>query len=191
MPIDYMEKGNSIRQDPPEVQAGLHHRKAVPRVAKAETRFATWVCKFLVVISLVLILFVWTATGRRGKPQSPNASQHSPTILIDEVEDLPPLAWKAIPLSLLNAGNVNIDVQVVQGNSIDVFLTEANQIDSVKKVEWSTLKVYRDVSATRTKTFRRAVRLARGRFYLVLRDMTVGTPSSSDSDVSVKVQLNP
>jgi hypothetical protein len=191
MPIDYTEKANSVYPDAFEVKAGLHHRKVMPRVAKAETGFATWVCKVLVVISLVLILFVWTATGRREKPQSPNAPQHPPAILIDEVEHLPPLAWKAVPLSLLNAGIVNIDVQVVQGNPIDVFLTKSDQIDSVKKVEWSSLKVYGDVSATRTKTFRRAVRLAQGEFYLVLRDMTVGTPSSPPSDVSVKVQLTP
>lgn len=191
MPIEYMEKGTSLRQDAFEVKAGLRHGRVVPRVAEAETRSATWVCKVLAVIFLVLILFVWTATGRREKPQSPNAPQYPPAILIDEVEHLPPLAWKAIPLSLPNAGIVNIEVQVVQGSPIDVFLTKSDQIDSVKKVEWSSLKVYGDVSTTRTKTFRRAVRLAQGRFYLVLRDMTVGSPSSSDSDVSVKVQLNP
>jgi hypothetical protein len=174
-----------------EVKAALHHRKVVPRVAKAETRLATWACKVSVVIFLVLILFVWTATGRREKPQSPNAPRHPPTILIDEVEHLPPLAWKAMPLSLSTSGVVNIEVQVVQGNPIDVFLTKSDQIDSVKKVEWSSLKVYGDVSTTRTKTFRRAVRLAQGGFYLVLRDMTVGMPSSPPSDVSVKVQLNP
>ena len=189
MPINYLEDGNSVYRDAFEGQAGLHHRKVVPRVAKPETRFATWVCKALIVISLVPILFVWTATGE--KPQSPNAPQHPPTILVDEVEHLPPLAWKAIPFSLTNAGIVNIDVQVLQGNTIDVFLTKSDQIDSVKKVEWSRLKVWGDVSATRTRTFRQAVRLAQGGFYLVLRDMTVGTPSSSPSDVSVKVQLNP
>jgi hypothetical protein len=191
MPIDCMEKGNSVRQDAFAVKAGLRHRKVVPHIAKAETRFATRVCKVLAVIFLVLILFVWTATGRREKPQSPNAPQYPPAILIDEVEHLPPLAWKAIPLSLPNPGIVNFEVQVVQGNPIDVFLTKSDQIDGVKKVEWGGLKVYGDVSTTRTKTFRRAVRLAQGRFYLVLRDMTVATPSSPDSDVSVKVQLNP
>ena len=186
MSIDYMEKGNTVYQDTFEAKAPVHHR-----VAKVETRFATWVCKVLAITSSVLVLFVWTAAGQREKPQSPNPPQHPPAILIDEVEHLPPLAWKAVPLSLPNAGIVKIDVQVVQGNSIDVFLIKSDQIDSRKKVEWGSLKTYRDVSTNRTTTFRRAVRLAQGGFYLVLRDMTVGTPSSPPSDVSVKVQLIP
>jgi hypothetical protein len=188
MLLEYKEKGNSVHHQALEAKAGHRQNEAV---SGGDTWLATWVSSLLVSIALVLMLSVWFATGRRERPQSPTAAQYPSLILIDEVDHLPSLAWKAIPLSLPHGGIVNIDVQVVRGNPIDIFLIAPDQLDNVEKVEWSSLKVSGDIGATRTKSFRRAMRLEQGGFYLVVRDMTVGTPSSPPSDVSVKVQLTP
>jgi len=51
--------------------------------------------------------------------------------------------------------------------------------------------VYTDFSASKTKTYRRSGQLNEGSYYLVLRDTSLGILSSSASDISVKVQLNP
>jgi hypothetical protein len=111
--------------------------------------------------------------------------------LTDEIEHLPALAWKAIPINVPHGGIVNIELRVVRGSPIDVFLTTSDQIDYVKKVDWNNLRVYGDIKATGTRTFSRAVRLGQGGFYLVVRDMTVATASTPPSDISVKVRINP
>ena len=191
MLVEGKEKEKSAHQQTLEAKAGMHQREAVPGGAKAETRLANWVGRVSVATSLLLILSVWFATRRGVRPQSPTATQHSPMILVDEVEQLPPLEWKAIPLSLPYGGMVDIDVQVIRGNPIDVFVTTSDQFDILKKVEWNSLKKYEDISATETRTFRRTGWLGQGGFYLVVRDMTVGVPSSQPSDISVKVRLNP
>ena len=86
--IDDMKKGNSVRGQARGVKAGLHRGEPVPRPAKTEIGFATRVHKTSVVISLVLVLSVWTASGRGEMPQSPNAPQQPPAILLDEVAQL-------------------------------------------------------------------------------------------------------
>lgn len=180
-------KGNSVHQQATEVKIELSQK---PRSADPDNGSAVRVARVLVVMPLVLILFVGAASGQKEILPSP-AAQHSPVMLINEVEHLPALAWKAVPFRLPHDGIVNIDVQVVRGDPIDVFLTTSDHIDHVKKIEWNKLKTYGDVMATGTKTFSRGVRLGQGGFYLVVRDMIVGTPSAPPSDVSVKVRLNP
>jgi hypothetical protein len=189
MLLKHKEKGNAVHRQAPDVKAGPVEKPDA--VAPLNSKLATWVGAVSLVLSLVLISSVRLAAGQSERAQSPTAARHSSGILIDEVEHLPALAWKAIPISLPHAGVVNIDVQVVRGNPIDVFLTTSDQIDNAKKVEWNNLKVHGDIGKTRTKTFSKGVRLGQGGFYLVVRDMTIGVPSSQPTDVSVKVQLNP
>ncbi len=145
----------------------------------------------LVVASSVLILSVCFAIRRREVSQLLTAAPHRRIILVDDVDHLPPLAWKAIPMTLPSSGIVNIDVRVIRGNPIDAFLTTPDQFDIPKKVEWNGLKIYRDISITGTRTFRWTGRLEQGGFYLVVRDMTVPIPTTPTSDISVKVLLDP
>lgn len=145
----------------------------------------------LVVASSVLILSVCFAVRRREISQFLTAAPHRRIILVDDVEHLPPLAWKAIPMELPNSGIVNINVQVIRGNPIDAFLTTPDQVEILQKVEWNSLKIYRDISITGTRTFRWTGRLEQGGFYMVVRDMTVPLPTTPTSDISVKVLLDP
>lgn len=174
-----------VHQQAPGVKTEPRQQHADP-----DNTRAPWVGTVSAVMSLALISFAASARGQKEIPPSP-ATRHSSVMLIDELEHLPSLAWKAVPFSLSHDGIVNIDVQVVRGNPIDVFLTTSDQIDNVKKVEWNNLKIYGDITATGTKAFSRGVRLGQGGFYLVVRDMTIGTPSSLPSEISVKVRLNP
>lgn len=181
-------KENSTRQQAPEGKTGARPKSGV---AAPSNGLARWIGRVLVAMSLVLIMALWWARGTSKTAQSIAAAQHSSVLLIDEVEQLPSLAWKAVPFSLRHQGLVNIDVQVVRGNRVDVFLTGSHQIDEAKNVDWNNLKVYGDISAARTKAFNKGVRLGPGGFYLVVRDMTIGTPSSRPSEISVKVRLTP
>lgn len=187
MLLEQKEKRTLVHQQ--AFDAATRQKGAACGAAKAATRFATWVGRVLVGVSLVVILSVWVA--RRQRPQLPPPVQNSPVTLVDEVEHVPPLAWKAIPMTLHHSGIVNIDARVVQGNTIDVFLTTRDQFAVPQKVEWNSLKIYRDISATGTRIFKWNGRLGPGGFYLVVRDMTVGIPTASNTDISIKVVLDP
>jgi len=189
MILEHNEQRDSEHQQTPEPKAATLQKEEVLGAANAETRFVIWFGNALVGLLLMVILFIRIAEKQR--PQLPPAAQHLPLTLVDEVEHLTPLAWKAIPMALHNSGIIKIEIRVVRGNPIDAFLTTSDQLDIPTKIEWNTLKAFRDISATGTRTFRWTGRLEKGGFYVVVRDMTVAVPTTPTSDISVKVLLDP
>ena len=145
----------------------------------------------LLVILLSLLALVWYNAGTRNTTQMIATAVHAPITLTDEVENLPASSWKAVALNLPYGGTVEVNLQVVRGNPIDVLLTTPDQIATMKKEEWNNVKVYGDFNAVKTKTYKRTGQLGQGSYYLVMRDTSLGILSSSASDISVKVQLNP
>jgi hypothetical protein len=185
------EKDELADQEFSGITVATLNKEAAPTGAHLETGLTTWRVRALLAISLVFLGSIWYDARTGKRPQSLTTAVHAPVTLKDEVEHLPALAWKAIPLSLPYGGTVNIDIQVVGGNPIDVFVTAPEQHDTLKKMEWNNLRAYGDFSATRTKTYSRSAYLAQGGYYLVVRDMLVAIPSLSTSDISVNVRLNP
>lgn len=189
MILEHKEQRDPGHQQTPEPNTKTIKKEGVLGAANAETRFAIWFGNALVGMSLMVVLFLYVADKQR--PQLPLAAQHPPLTLVDEVEHLPPLAWKAIPMALPNTGIAEIEIRVIRGNPIDAFLTTSHELDASQKVEWNTVKAFKDIRATRVTTFRWTGRLEKGGFYLVVRDMTVAVPSTPTSDISVKVLLEP
>jgi hypothetical protein len=145
----------------------------------------------LLTILLLLVGLIWYNAGTKRTTQMIAAAVHAPLTLQDEIENLPAASWKALPLNLPYSGTLNVNLEVVRGNPIDVFLTTTDQLEAMKKEQWNQVRVYADFSASKTKTYRRSGQLSQGSYYLVLRDTSLGILSSSASDISVKVQLNP
>jgi len=145
----------------------------------------------LLLILLLLLAAIWYTAGSRNTTRLIATAVHAPITLEDEVQNLPAASWKAVPLNLPYAGTLNINLQVVRGNPVDVFLTTPDQADAMNKGDWTNVKVYGDFSATKTQTYRRTGQLGQGNYYLVIRDTSLGILSSRASDVSVKVQLSP
>jgi hypothetical protein len=145
----------------------------------------------LVVLSFVVVSAIWNISRIRRGVEAPSTALPAPVTLIDEVEHIPAPSWKAIPLSLPYDGIVSIDVRVLRGNFIDVFLTTPDQVERIKKGDWSNLKTPGEVRAIKTVSYRHRGRLAKGDYYLVVSDMSVGLPSSLPSDVSATVRLSP
>jgi hypothetical protein len=193
MPRELIEHGKPTDQEFAETKAAMPKKEIVPTGAHVKTGLTAWRwrVKVLVVISLVFLGSIWYNARTGKRTQSLTTAVDVPVTLMDEMEHLPPLAWKAIPLSLPYSGTVDIEMQVVGGNPIDVILTAPDQLDIIEIMEWSNLRAYTDFSAARTKAYRRGGHLAQGGYYLVVRDMYLGMPSSRASDISVKVRLNP
>ena len=149
----------------------------------------------LLVVLFVILAYVWYRTGTEDTSQLLATAVHAPITLTDEVQNLPASSMKGLPINLPYDGTLNINLQVVRGNPIDVFLTDANQAQAVQEAEqkgdWHNIKSYNDFNAQKTETYRRTGRFRSRRYYLVMRDPSLGILSSSASDISVKVQLNP
>ncbi len=139
----------------------------------------------------VLLAFLWYRAGTRNTTQMIATAVHAPITVTDEVQNLPANSWKAIPFALTYGGTLDINLQVIRGNPIDVFLTTIDQLDTMQKGEWNNVRVFGYFNAVKTKTYRRTGQLGKGSYYLVLRDTSLGILSSPATDVSVKVELNP
>jgi hypothetical protein len=145
----------------------------------------------LFVLLLLLVGFFWYQRGTRATQQMIATAVHAPVTVKDEVENLPAHSWKAVALSLPYEGSLDVNLQVVQGNPLDVFVVASDQLDLLKNDHWGQVRTYTDFNAVKTKTYRRTSRLNQGDYYLVVKDNSLGILSQSASDISVKAQLNP
>jgi hypothetical protein len=140
---------------------------------------------------VVLHFFNESHTTVRQATQAVEAAVRAPITLKDEVQNVRAASWQALFLNLPYGGEVDVDLSIVQGNPIDVFVTTSDQLDAMKNGQWSQVKAFQDFNAVKTRTYRRKAQLNQGGYYLVLRDTSLGILSQRASDVSVKVTLNP
>ena len=145
----------------------------------------------LLTILTVLVFLIWRAVGTDNVRTVVSTAAHLPVTLDDQVENVRAASWKAIALNLPYSGTVSINLTVVSGNPLDVFLTTPDQADAMKAGQWQDVKAFPGFGATKTKTYRRSQPLAQGSYYLVVRDTSLGILSASASDISVKAELNP
>ncbi len=164
-------------------EAASEHREQHP--------FLSAPVKALLLLLLIFLGFAWYNVGTRNTTQLIATAVHAPITVTDEVENIPASSWKAVGVNLPYSGTIDVNLQVVQGNPVDVFVVTPDQLDTMKKEDWTNLRVYENFNATKTKTYRRTAQLTQGSYYLVLRDTSLGILSAHASDISVKVQLNP
>jgi len=189
---DLHEKGKLTDQEFSDAKAATLKKHQTPtpasRPSGSTVRPRTAV---LLAILLLLVGLIWYNAGTKRTTQMIATAVHAPITLQDEVQNLPASSWKAVALNVSYSGTLNVNLEVVRGNPIDVFLTTTDQLETMKKEQWNQVRVYTDFNASKTKTYRRSGQLSQGNYYLVLRDTSLGILSLSASDISVKVQLNP
>jgi len=131
--------------------------------AMTRRRAANGTTIFGVLLALFIVWYIVRANvGSQVTNQAIAAAVHAPMTLQNEVQNLPSNSWKTVALSLPYSGTVSINLQVVRGNPVDVFLTRTDQPDVIQKGQWANLQVFSDFSATKTRTYRRDARLAQG-----------------------------
>jgi hypothetical protein len=116
---------------------------------------------------------------------------HKPLTITDEVENVPAASWKALNYNFPSGGKLDITIRVVDGNPIDIFLANRDQLDAMKKGEWQNVRTYSNFNATKARTYQRTEFVRPGSYYLVLRDTSLRVQSARASDVSVKTILTP
>lgn len=145
----------------------------------------------LVLLALVGWWFLRANYGSKQTNQAIASVVRAPITLKDEVQNIPAASWKALALNLPYQGSVDIDVHVVHGNPLNIFLIDSDQMDAIQHGNWTQVRTYTDFNALKSTTYRRTGQLRQGSYYLVVRDTSLGILSQSASDVSVKVVLNP
>jgi hypothetical protein len=188
---DLHQKGKLTDKEFSDAKAAALQKTGQPPVSHPPKRFLHPFTIVMIVVFLLFLVPFWYNSGTRNTSRMLASAVHAPITVADEVENIPAHSWKAVALNLPYGGTVDIDLRVVQGNPIDVLLTTADQLEPMKKEQWSSVRVYTDFNAEKTQTYRRTGQLGPGSYYLVLRDTSLGILSSSASDISVRVQLNP
>jgi hypothetical protein len=185
------DKGRLTEQEFADAKKATLNQQATPTARRTSAPLLTWRVKIALALLVVLVGSVWYNAGTKNTTNMLATAVHAPITLKDEVENLPASSVKSLGINVPYGGTVDITLNVVSGNPLDVFLIDADQLQAVQRGDWNNVKSYNDFNGLKTKTYRRTARLNEGGYYVVMRDTSLGILSSSASDVSVKVQLNP
>jgi hypothetical protein len=185
------EKGKLTDQEFADAKAATLKKQQQEGEHRERVPLMSWPFKALLALLLVLLSIAWYRAGNRRTTRMIATAFRVPITLKNEVENVSANSWKVVGLDLPYSGAVDVSLQVVQGNPVDVFVVPSDQLDTMKRGDWNNVKVYSDFNASKTKVFKRTGQLGQGSYYLVMRDTSLGIPSSPASDISVKVQLNP
>jgi hypothetical protein len=185
------EKGKLTDQEYTDAKAATLKKQEPTSASRKLGRFIGLRAIPLLILLLILLAVVWYNAGTRNTTQLIATAVHAPITVTDEVENIPASSWKAVGLNLPYSGTIDVNLQVVQGNPVDVFVVTPDQLDTMKKEDWTNVRVFENFNATKTKTYKRAGQLNQGSYYIVMRDTSLGLLSARASDISVRVQLNP
>lgn len=165
---------------------------SLPRPSQAARRplRGRWVLTLLAVVAVIWLLVRFTA-GQKNANTLFATAVRAPIQLDNEVQNLPASSWKSIPLNLTYPGTLALSITVVQGNPVDVFVTDTNGLAALQANRLQNVGSVNGFEATKTKSYRRSGELGRGIYYLVLRDTSLGILSARASDISVNAVLNP
>lgn len=188
---DLHEKGKLTDQEFADAKSATLKKEQQESELRKRLPLMSWPFKALLGLLIVILGIGLYRTGTRKTTRMIATALHARITLKDEVENVSANSWKVVGLDLPYSGAVDVNLQVVQGNPVDVFVVPSDQLDTMKREDWNNVKVYSDFNATKTKTFRRTGLLGQGSYYLVMRDTSLGIPVSRTSDISVKVQLSP
>src|SRR5258706_15081137 len=144
----------------------------------------------LLTILAVLVFLIWRAVGTDNVRTVVSTAAHLPVTLDDQVENVRAASWKAIALNLPYSGTVSINLTVVSGNPLDVFLTTPDQADAMKAGQWQDVKAFPGFGATKTKTYRRSPPLDPSNYYLNWRDTSLRNLSALAIGIFAKTGIN-
>lgn len=140
-------------------------------------------------LGLGLYLLARNTVGEKAAETLVQTAVRAPIELRDEIVNLPASSWTGLPVHLTYDGTLQLDVTVVNGNEVDVYVMEQSQVALFKEKE--RFRHFPDFAAEKTRRLRQSGRLGEGTYYIVLYDSTLGILSDSSSDIQVKATLEP
>jgi hypothetical protein len=154
-----------------------------------------WRRHWVVTLSAVAMTFAlatFSSAVLRGKSsQAAAVPPEQPMTLVEVVKTLPPNSWRVVPFTLPYSGTLEVQVGVVDGNPMNVFVTTPDDMEAMRDDEISSVRASAGFAPTRSTSVRRAGRLSAGNYLLVLKDPAIGDASSRPSHVSIRAELRP
>lgn len=143
----------------------------------------------------VLAAILWFALHRStpqeiaSNPLLSAAASLVPVEVADSVENLPANSIAGLPITLPYAGNLQLEIRVIKGNPVDVYLIEPSEFEAVRNRK--EFRYIAGFEAKETSSYLRRKRMPKGVFQLILMDRTLGILSANSSDIQVKGRLEP
>jgi len=160
---------------------------AVPAPAPRKVNSYTGV-KLLILVLMLGAL--WWILSQAGKPADViKTVVHLPIDLTNAVENVHAHSWWAVPIQVPYDGSLTITAQVQRGNAIQMYLTNAAGLETLKTDGQNTY--LGGFLAPEARTFQHTERIIQGTYYFVLRDNSLGILSANSSDVAVKARIEP
>ncbi len=158
------------------------------RVALQPSTIATRALLSIVCFCVSGYLIIYLSLGGRAA-NAATASVYNPNELHDSVEQLPLHSTSCIPFSMPRNGTCTTKVNVSRGNSLNIFVVLATQVDAVKA--GGHFFFIRGSEMLGTRSYFRSLPLVRGEYVLVLRDKDFKGVQFPESEVRVHITLNP
>lgn len=140
-------------------------------------------------LGVAVWLFISLKYGNRAANTAAAIVTRQPIELRNSVENLRANSTAWLSVSTPYAGTLSVELTVVNGNGLNVWLVPAAELENVKAGK--SFRFVTGFEAEKTKAYRRVLRVRSGSYYLVLRDPTLGVLSATSSDVKIHVRFEP
>jgi hypothetical protein len=183
----------------PVFAAALHETAAsgATRREPAKTSVRTIVTGVILLVLVAMAVLIWlrAAMGERALETTLAASVRAPIELKNEIVSVPAAHTRGIPFELPYAGELDLQVNVVKGKHVNVYVLDASAWSEFEKAQTAffggKFHHYPQFEAVRATTSHTTGRLAQGSYYLALENPTLGILVASSFDVEVKARLQP
>jgi hypothetical protein len=182
------------------VFAAALHAAAVPVApplppAKTSLRTIVTAVILLVLVAMAVLLWLRATMGERGLETAFAATVRAPIDVENEIVSVPATVSRAIPIRLPYAGELDLQVNVVKGTHVNVYVVDDSDWTEFEKAKTSffggKFHHYSEFQAVRAKASHTTGRLGQGSYYIVLENPTLGLLVASSFDVEVKARLQP
>ena len=187
---DHSVQAPPARDNRPSMQPSQQTRNSSDSITKKKQSPA-----LLIVLVVILAGLLWgafrTTTPQQvaSNPLLSAVASLRPVDLLDEIENLPANSIKGVPITLPYGGTLTLEVQVVRGNPVDIFLVDPSEVESISaRKEFHS---YQGFNAEKSMMYSRQGRIAPGTYDVVFIDRSLGILSASASDIKVKAHLSP
>ena len=149
--------------------------------------------KYVILAPLVLAAAFWFAirmfAGEKVANQTAAAVFQRPIELQNVIRNLPAHSQQYLHLILPYTGFLSLEITVLKGNNIQVYLVNAEQLEKAKAGESFDHLI--NFVGKDIINYQREGRLRAGNYYVLIKDKTFGILSESSSDVRILATLSP
>lgn len=119
----------------------------------------------------------------RKKPSGISAA----ITILEAIENLKIGSYKALALNLPSDGTLKVTVDVLHGNPVDVTVIPGSELENFKaQKEVKNIALF---TAEKKKSYKRSADLNNGKYYLIIRDNSLGVFSVQQSEIKITAQL--